>query len=119
MIDIIKADSMNEKYRLYHAEIQAIAEEYAKVEQAYERDQSEQEPSEWLHETIDGHGYVIYTYAARLVDVISDTDGHDEYLFHFGEQCPSPEVAAFMCMQADVLEAASHIELPDDESEAQ
>ena len=72
-----------------------------------EEGEADQDPEDWLHETIDGHEWVIITWKARLVLVCSDNP--DAYEDDMGEKPTSPEVAAYAAMQRDVREAAERI----------
>jgi hypothetical protein len=80
----------------YHAEIRSLAEEYGK--------QPEDTREDWLHETIDGHEWIIYTWQARCVLVA--TDNPDAYEGEMGEKPGTVEQAAYMAMCVDVREAA-------------
>lgn len=76
----------------YFAKIRSIALEAL--------NQPEDDRDDWLHETLDGHEYVIYTYKARVVLVC--TDHPDVYKDEMGEEPETPEQAAYMAMRADV-----------------
>jgi hypothetical protein len=84
--------------RDYNEEIRALAIEALK--------QSEDEREDWLHETIDGHERVIYTYKARVVLIC--TDNPDAYEDEMGEKPAGPEQAAYMAMMTDVREMLSN-----------
>lgn len=94
MSDISKI--VDELTRWYYPEIRELAEEYLR--------QPEDERDEWLHETIDGHEFVIYTYKARLVLVATDhpDDMRDE-LGHSG----TVEQQAYFAMVRDVRDQAA------------
>ena len=64
----------------------------------------------WLHETIDGHQRVIYTFRAKLGLLASSNE--DAYQAELGEPAPTVESACYMAMMADVRE---HSGYPDDE----
>jgi hypothetical protein len=64
-----------------------------------------------LHETLDGHEFVIYTTQAQAVCVVSRNDG--EYEEQFGEAPPSPEVQALYAMRADVYHSLSYLGIDD------
>jgi len=76
----------------YFAEIRSLVEECSKV--------PEEAREEWLHETIDGHEFVIYTYQARAVMLA--TDNPSAYEEEKGEAPKGPKQAAYMAMMADV-----------------
>ena len=61
---------------------------------------------DWLHETIDGHSWVIYTAKAVLVALVSDADG-DEYLSDMGMEHPTVEQRAYACMMQEAEEELS------------
>ena len=94
---------LNETFRPwrqeYYTEIRALADEYQK--------QPEESREDWLHEAIDGHEFVIYTYKARCVLVATDnpTAWEDE----FGERSSGPEQEAYAAMMADVHAAAGRL----------
>ena len=58
----------------------------------------------WLHETLDGHEFVICTYKARMVLEHSPND--TAQLDELGEivDWHNPTPAAYMAMRADILE---------------
>jgi hypothetical protein len=76
----------------YFDEIRAIVEE-AKTK-------GEDEVEDYLHETIDGHEFVIYTYKARLVMIC--TDHPDAFEEEMGDKPETVEQAAYGAMMADV-----------------
>lgn len=90
MIDRDK--SLHQLEREYMADVRTIAEEAAAL--------PEDERDDYIHESVDGSEWIIYTYHARMVAVL--TDHPDAYLDEMGEPAPSPEVAAYMSMRADV-----------------
>lgn len=61
----------------------------------------EDERSDFIHESVDGHQWVIYTYKARLVSVLSENP--DAYIDAMGEGtfC-TPEQIAYFAMIEDV-----------------
>lgn len=91
----------------YMAEIRSIAAEYLKG--------SRTDREDWLHEAIDSHEYVIYTFKARCVAIA--TDHPEAYQDELGEPPPGPEQAAYMSMCADVRRMAEAIgeDEPEDE----
>ena len=68
-----------------------------------------EEADQWLHETIDGHGRVIYTFRAMQCLVFSDNDG--AYVEEFGSDglttdgCLNWSMLAFSAFRADVMES--------------
>lgn len=61
----------------------------------------EDERYDFIHESVDGHHWIIYTYQARLVSVL--TDNVDAYLDVVNDKDRiSPEQLAFFAMVADV-----------------
>lgn len=76
----------------YMADVRAIAEEAAAL--------SEDERYDFIHESVDGSAWVIYTYAARMVAVLTEHPDADEE--DFGEKMITPEGRAFASMVADV-----------------
>lgn len=78
----------------YLDSVRGIADEAADIADEDERDA-------YIHESVDSSEWVIYTYRARLVSVVSDyaSAWEDEYP---GEEY-KPEVVAFWAMRADVL----------------
>lgn len=87
----------------YWTEIRELATEFrTRVDQGPDYD--EQDPGEWLWETLDGHEFVIYTYKARKVLEYSRNDS--AYEDETGETLAynKPEVGAMFAMMADVRE---------------
>lgn len=58
--------------------------------------------TEWVDQTTDGHQFVIYTFQAQAVLLVSESDG--AYEEETGGKPPSPEVAACYAMRRDVWE---------------
>jgi hypothetical protein len=85
-------DALRALYADYFTEIRALATEALS--------QPEDTREDWLHETIDGHGRVIYTHKAKLVGIC--TDHPDACEDETGETPKSPEAAAYWSMLADV-----------------
>lgn len=71
--------------------------------------------SDRLHETIDGHNWVIYNAKARLVLWMSDNE--DAYYDFGGEDAPSDNTKAFYAMLADCNDYAERNSLLDSEEE--
>jgi hypothetical protein len=80
----------------YYQQIRAIATEVAKL--------PEDEQQDALAEMLGNHEFVIHTYKARLVSLLSDN--HDAYTEYFEERADNsaPEPKAYFAMQADVNE---------------
>ena len=98
--------------REYNDEIRSICTSaYEEYEAAHEEKSKPADPSEWvyewLHETIDGHQYVIYTYLNT--QVLTHSSNENAYWDQFDEtpqaSCYSQLMAtlAFCAMQADVM----------------
>ena len=90
-------------FKEYNAEIRSIAKELMDGMEKGGIDDA----SDWLHETIDGHEWVIYTLKARCVGIA--TDSPDACQDETGEPASSPEVAAFWSMYADVRDLVSSV----------
>ena len=76
----------------YNEEIRSLAKEAIKI--------PEDERDDWLHDTIDGHEWVIYTFKARCVLVA--TDNPDAYEEEMGEPAKTVEAQAYMAIMHDV-----------------
>lgn len=61
--------------------------------------------NDWIHETIDEHEFVIYTYKARLVLVA--TDNPDAFEDEMGSKPETVEQAAYGAMSYDLRERLS------------
>lgn len=94
--------------REYHATVQGIVDDLARAIKDGEITDSEELDTN-LHETIDGHHNVIYTYAARQVLAQSDNDG--AYFDNYGTDGAVEDGAinwsrlAYAALMADVQEA--------------
>lgn len=95
--------------RWYYSEVESIADEAIK-----EHPEDEEARGEWIHETCDGHNYVIYTYKAQLVLAVSENS--DAYGDEFGTEgivCDDGSVnysaLAYMALRRDVEEAVSRL----------
>jgi hypothetical protein len=67
----------------------------------------EDERSDFIHEEVDGHEWVIYTYNAKLVSVL--TENGDAYLDCYGETDKvTPEQIAYFAMVADINDFLSN-----------
>tara|TARA_R110002020_G_scaffold46851_3_gene133456 strand:- start:4968 stop:5258 length:291 start_codon:yes stop_codon:yes gene_type:complete len=84
----------------YHEEVQAIAEDCTA--------QPEDERHEWLHQTIDGHEWIIYTWKAKHVMLWTDNeDAAAEVGCAFSSEMNHGEYttrAAFYAMFQDVVD---------------
>ena len=91
----------------YWDQIRSIREDLA---DEYRTEGSDEDPNEWfndrLHETIDGHQWIIYN--AYNLDVLRFTDNEDAYIDNFGEWPADSDLsrihtlAAFEAMRQDV-----------------
>lgn len=104
MSDITHDQAIAALQREYRTEIRSIASDV--VRECYDPETREprdlDECYEYLTQMIDGHAWVIYTWRARLVLVL--TDYPDAYEDDLGERPGSVEQAAHMAMRADVRE---------------
>ena len=104
----------------YYAEIKSLADSIASeamTDNNNDRSAAEEDINDSrLHETIDGHQWVIYN--AYNLDVIRNSDNEDYYVDNFGEDDAAHvlkdggisklhTVMAFWCMYADVSELIS------------
>jgi hypothetical protein len=87
----------------YMDEVRALATEAAKL--------PEEERYDWIHEAVDGHEYIIYTFKARCVLVA--TDNPEAYEEELGEKPPTVEAAACMAMISDVTDLAESYANPE------
>lgn len=95
----------------YHAEIESLANEAA------ERIRGGDDRGDVVHELIDGHQWCIYTRYNFEVMEASPTDPWDEHDDQFGGPPPSPAVAAYVCMAADLNDQLSRMDLEAKEEE--
>ena len=94
-------------YREYWDEIRHLAELYTSEDKRAEHGYgAEVGAGDWLHETLDGHEFIIYTYKARCVLEHSEND--DAMPEETGEKVDwhSPEPGAYYAMMADVYAQA-------------
>jgi hypothetical protein len=96
----------------YWDEIRSLATAF---DEAVADEQFDQEAAqEWIHETIDGHQFVIYTYQAKCVGLY--TDNPDAMVDDFGadglikDGRIHHEGIAYCSMEADLME---RIEVPE------
>ena len=101
-------------YGEYHKEIEALAEEAAK------RIRAGEDQGDVVHELVDGHQWVIYTARNYEVMAQSPVDAFDAYKDDFGENLPSSAVGAYICMEHDVNDRLSRMDLdaPAEEEES-
>jgi hypothetical protein len=101
----------------YYAEIRNLAEEAYKEARSGDHGTGEQAREwllEWLHETLDGHQFVIYTAQAQAVLAISNNDG--ACVENYGADGLVQDGAlnwgmmAYCAMEQDVFEAMSRID---------
>jgi hypothetical protein len=96
--------------RDYYADVRGLADAFREAK-AYAKEHGESfEPSDALHEIVDGSQRVIYTVQARVGLLCSDNE--DAYEDEMGEPAPTIEAAMFMALRRDVEET-----LGDDYSE--
>ena len=69
---------------------------------------ADEDPSDWLHETVDGHQRVVYTWLAR--EGLLWSGNPDAHLEEMGEPPATPEVAMYCALRADVEEHAEWAE---------
>lgn len=79
----------------YRAQVSAIAQDVLDESRTHGRIVHEQ-----LHETIDGHEWVIYTHKAQVVALVSSNA--DAYAEEIGEPPPDESARAYMAMTRDV-----------------
>jgi len=95
-------DAMRILRRWYHDEIRSLAEEAVREYPFPADDENEEDRDTWLHETIDGHEYVIYTAKAQAVALASDNaDACEEEM---GQKPENDGIRAYFAMLADVRE---------------
>lgn len=98
-------DAMSTLRRWYYDEIRSLAAEAVREfpfpADENDDDENEEPRADWLHETIDGHEFVIYTVKAQAVILASDS--HDAMEDETGEK-GTDEQRAYFAMLADVRE---------------
>jgi len=96
----------------YEQEVTSLAKEAA------ERIRAGDEQSDVVHELCDGHQWVIYTYYNYQVMQLSRQDAFELAKDVFGtEGLTSSAVGAYLCLEADVNEALSIMDLEASEDE--
>ena len=115
------SDALSILYRDYFAAVRSIADEALSLAKSGEIADDEA-LSDWLHESIDGHQRVIYTYKAKLVLIC--TDNPDAYADDFGAEglvksgAINWEGMAYAAMLADVRALLDDVQYgPDDEND--
>ena len=98
-------------YKEYHDEIDALAKEAAG------RIRAGDDQSEVVHELVDSHKWVIYTGKNYEVMSQSPTDPWEAHEESFGGPPTSAAIAAYVCMEADVNDALSRMDLDSEEEE--
>ena len=66
-------------------------------------DQVNEQVDDWLHESVDGCGEVIYTHQAKVMLLVSGNE--DAYVEEIGEAAPSIHAQSYMALRADIREA--------------
>jgi hypothetical protein len=103
-------DAMRILRRWYFDEIRSLAEEAMKEypvkredpDDDRSSDENEEDRDTWLHETIDGHEFVIYTAKAQAVILASNNPDAEEE--ETGEASTDDSRRAYFAMRADVRE---------------
>ena len=111
----------SEIQKTYYSEIRSMAEDYQKRIEEGEFDDRDS-LLEDIHETLDGHQFVIYTHKAQCVCLVSSNDGRaaDEY----GADCLviggslNWSIMAYCAMEADLYEALDSlgVDINDDDT---
>lgn len=105
MENTFDVDGMRPVLSAYFEEIRRFAKVYGDL--LANENNGEDNALEFL-DGLDNHNWVIYTWKARLVLVC--TDNATAYEDETGEAAPpSPEVAAYYAMRADVVEYAGRM----------
>jgi len=105
--DDLLSEAMDLARKAYWAHIRDLAEDVVDV---CKRGEVEDEDGlqTYIHETIDGDGWVIYTAKAQMVLLVSDNDG--AYVDNFGEEGMATKdginwsALAYAAMEADLRE---------------
>jgi hypothetical protein len=88
----IQEMTLRELYKSYYNSVKNIAIEALEIDDTDDR-------ADYIHESVDGSEWVIYTHKARLVSVLSENVDACEEL---GDEPQKPESIAFFAMRADV-----------------
>lgn len=108
-------DTLNDAINLirewYYTEIRSLADaaisevaDYVKSEDDPDDDSVREHLDEWLHETIDGHQFVIYTMQAKCALLASD---NEDALENETGETGTVEARCYYAMRADVSELLS------------
>lgn len=101
-------DEVSPTCREYWDEIDAIGRAWLKEREPW---QDGDDFQDWLHETLDGHEYVIYTFKALCIMLHTDNrDAWEEYGFEAGPMFDSQR--AYCAMYQDVMDRLDYD--PDD-----
>lgn len=104
----------------YNEEIRSLAEDYVKRIKAGDFEDREAFLQD-VHETLDGHAFVIYTFKAQCVCLVSDNS--DVYVDNYGSDglvkdgYINWEAMAYAAMEADLLDALyADVDVNDDDT---
>lgn len=101
------SDAMSLARQAYWTHVRGLADDLVAACKAGEIE-DEDGAQTWIHETIDGDGWVIYTARAQMVLLVSDNDG--AYVDSFGPEGMATRdginwsVLAYAAMEADLHE---------------
>jgi hypothetical protein len=87
----------------YNQEVTSLANEVR------ERVKAGDDVGDVVHELVDGHAWVIYTYSNWLVTLASNSDPF-EYLSDMGTTEFSPALLAYACLYQDVSEEVARLD---------
>jgi hypothetical protein len=94
--------------RAYHAMIRELAEQIVSEARDNADDWREDDLSDYIHQTLDGHAWVIYTARAQMVCMVSESDGVgvEDGLIDPSEfrDCIPWSKLAYCAMEADLRE---------------
>ena len=98
--DDLDNHSLNDIRREYYEEVSSLAKEI--VKDAKERDE---DVSDVMHEWVDGHEWIIYTYKAKYVCMASrNDDAYEEHFGHLESQKVEDSAKAYCAMEQDIWE---------------
>ena len=119
--DFYDSNAYGDLYREYRAQIADIVQESIdEIATQYDftgttgqlLDDYADEVRENIEQTVDSHGWVIYTGKAALVDLVADADSNDwmeDSGYAAGDSCITPELRAYACMIQDANERLQHV----------